>query len=49
MKELEIEDLVKYMTQTYCRMRGKDIVQKFMQEGFKTNKLGEGIRNEVGV
>lgn len=34
--ESEIEDLVKYMTQTYCRVRGKDFVRKFMQKGFKT-------------
>lgn len=32
-----------HMTRTYCRMRGKDFVQKFMQQGFKNNNLGKGI------
>ena len=45
----EKDDLVKHLTQTYCRMRGKDFVRKFMQRGFKTKNLGKGIRSEVAV
>ena len=33
--EETMQNLVIYMTRTYCRMRGKDFIQKFMQHGFK--------------
>ena len=45
----EQDDLVKHLTQTYCRMRGKDFVRKFIQRGLKSKNLGKGIRSEVVV
>ena len=41
--------LVTHMTRTYCRMRGKDFVRKYMQRGFKNSNLGKGIRPTLAV
>jgi len=34
-EDVDLHDIVIHMTRTYCRMRGKDFVRKFMQRGFK--------------
>ena len=38
-----MDDFVAHLTKTYCRMRGKDFVRKYMQHGFKNKNLGKGI------
>ena len=42
-------DLVKVMTRSYCRMRGKDFVRKYMQHNFKNKNLGKGIRPTLAI
>ena len=42
-------DLVKVMTRSYCRMRGKDFVTKFMQHSFKNKNLGKVIRPTLAI
>lgn len=44
-----IRDLVIHMTRTYCWMRGKDFVRKYMQLGFKNKNLGKGICPTLAV
>ena len=47
--EVDLHDIVIHMTRTYCRMRGKDFVRKFMQRGFKNKNLGKGIRPTLAI
>ena len=42
-------ELVVRLTRSYCRMRGKDFVRKYMQFGFKNKNLGKGIRPTLAV
>ena len=44
-----LNDLVVHMTRSYCRMRGKDFVRKYMQHGFKNKNLGKGIRPTLAI
>ena len=44
-----MDDLVVHMVKSYCRMRGKDFVRKFMQHGFKNKNLGKGIRPTLAI
>ena len=42
-----MDDLVSYLIQTYCRMRGKDFCRQIMATNFKN--LGKGIRPTMAV
>ena len=44
-----IDDLSIHMTRTYCRMRGKYFVCKYMQHGFKNKNIGKGIRLTLAI
>ena len=42
-------ELIVHLTRTYCRMRGKDFVRKYMQHGFKNKNLGKSIRLTLAI
>ena len=44
-----VDELVGHLVKTYCRMRGKDFVRKYMQHGFKNKNLGKGIRPTLAI
>ena len=42
-------DLIVHLTKTYCRMRVKDFVRKYMKHGFKNKNLGKDIRPMLAI